>query len=109
MLKKAYKSVTEGKFNDALTRFNALLHIIPLLVVDTRREVDDVKELLGIAKCARYTLCFGVLPLSDFALGVESAEHTQNYSSCRSYTTSSIVRIKITTPCHVLTMTPQCE
>lgn len=51
MLKKAYRSVTEGKFNDALSRFNALLHIIPLLVVDTRREVDDVKELLCIAKC----------------------------------------------------------
>jgi coatomer subunit alpha len=52
LLKKGYRSVTEGKFNDALSRFNAILHIIPLLVVDTRREVDDVKELLGIAKCA---------------------------------------------------------
>ena len=52
MLKKGYRSVTEGKFNDALSRFNAILHIIPLLVVETRREVDDVKELLGIAKCA---------------------------------------------------------
>lgn len=51
MLKKGYRSVTEGKFNDALGRFNAILHIIPLLVVETRREVDDVKELLGIAKC----------------------------------------------------------
>lgn len=51
-LKKAYRSVTEGKFSDALGRFNGLLHLVPLLVVDTRKEVDDVKELLSIAKCA---------------------------------------------------------
>lgn len=50
-LKKAYRSVTEGKFGDALGRFNGLLHLIPLLVVDTRKEVDDVKELISIAKC----------------------------------------------------------
>lgn len=49
-LKRAYRSVTEGKFGDALSRFNGLLHLIPLLVVDTRKEVDDVKELLSIAK-----------------------------------------------------------
>ena len=30
--------------------FTALLHTIPLLVVDTRKEVDDVKELISIAK-----------------------------------------------------------
>ena len=52
-LKKAYRAVTEGKFGDGLTRFTALLHTIPLLVVDTRKEVDDVKELISIAKCAR--------------------------------------------------------
>ena len=51
-LKKAYRAVTEGKFGDGLTRFTALLHTIPLLVVDTRKEVDDVKELISIAKCA---------------------------------------------------------
>jgi hypothetical protein len=51
-LKKAYRSVTDGKFGDALTRFTAILHTIPLMVVDTRKEVDDVKELLAIAKWA---------------------------------------------------------
>ncbi len=51
-LKRAYRSVTEGKFGDALGRFTAILHTIPLLVVPTRKQVDDVKELLAIAKCA---------------------------------------------------------
>jgi coatomer protein complex subunit alpha (xenin) len=49
-LKRAYKSVTEGKFNDALRTFNALLHVIPLVVVETRREVDELKELISICK-----------------------------------------------------------
>lgn len=49
-LKKAYRAVTEGKFGDGLLRFTALLHTIPLLVVETRKEVDDVKELIAIAK-----------------------------------------------------------
>lgn len=49
-LKKAYRSVTDGKFGDALTRFTSILHMVPLLVVDTRKEVDDVKELLAITK-----------------------------------------------------------
>ena len=55
-LKRAYRAVTEGKFGDGLTKFLALLHTIPLLVVDTRKEVDDVKELIAIAKCAPFLL-----------------------------------------------------
>lgn len=49
-LKQAYKLTTDGKFTDALKVFKTILHTIPLLVVETRREVDEVKELLGIAK-----------------------------------------------------------
>jgi len=49
-LKKAYRTVTEGKFGEALRAFNAILHVIPLVVVDTRKEVDEVKELLSIAR-----------------------------------------------------------
>jgi len=39
-----------GSSADALKVFKTILHTIPLLVVETRREVDEVKELLGIAK-----------------------------------------------------------
>jgi hypothetical protein len=46
----AYKFVTEGKFSDALKVFTRMLHVIPLTYVESRKEVDDVKELLGIAK-----------------------------------------------------------
>ena len=44
--------MTEGKFSEALRQVNGILWAIPLTVVESRREVDDVKELLSIAKCA---------------------------------------------------------
>ena len=47
-----YRAVTEGKFSEALRQVNGILCAIPLTVVESRREVDDVKELLSIAKCA---------------------------------------------------------
>jgi coatomer protein complex subunit alpha (xenin) len=78
-LKKAYRSVTEGKFGDALSRFNGLLHLIPLLVVDTRKEVDDVKELLSIAKeyniALRIELKRKELGASDAARAAELAAY----------------------------------
>eukprot|EP00268_Persea_americana_P024120 TRINITY_DN2358_c0_g1_i2.p1 TRINITY_DN2358_c0_g1~~TRINITY_DN2358_c0_g1_i2.p1 ORF type:complete len:1219 (+),score=265.30 TRINITY_DN2358_c0_g1_i2:284-3940(+) len=49
-LRSAYKFTTEGKFGDALRVFLNILHTIPLVVVDSRREVDEVKELVVIAK-----------------------------------------------------------
>lgn len=49
-LGRAYRMVTEGKFADALRAFNAILHVIPLVVVDSRKEADEVRELLAIAK-----------------------------------------------------------
>ncbi|RCV25117.1 hypothetical protein SETIT_5G140600v2 [Setaria italica] len=49
-LKAAYKATTEGKFPEALRQFLSILHTIPLLVVDSRREVDEVKELIQIAR-----------------------------------------------------------
>jgi hypothetical protein len=38
-LKAAYKLVTEGKFSESLKVFNRMLHTIPLVVVETRKEV----------------------------------------------------------------------
>nr|CAD1835098.1 unnamed protein product [Ananas comosus var. bracteatus] len=49
-LKAAYRATTEGKFPEALRLFLNILHIIPLIVVDSRREVDEVKELIEIAR-----------------------------------------------------------
>jgi hypothetical protein len=40
--------VTEGKFTEALKLFSQLLTTIPLVVVDTRKEVDDVKEVSSL-------------------------------------------------------------
>ncbi|XP_073024990.1 coatomer subunit alpha-1-like isoform X1 [Primulina eburnea] len=49
-LKAGYKATTAGKFSEALRHFLAILHTIPLIVVETRREVDEVKELIIIVK-----------------------------------------------------------
>ncbi|KAK6932876.1 Coatomer, alpha subunit, C-terminal [Dillenia turbinata] len=49
-LKAGYKCTTAGKFTEALCLFLGILHIIPLIVVETRREVDEVKELIIIVK-----------------------------------------------------------
>ena len=49
-LKAGYKATTAGKFTEALRIFLSILHTIPLIVVETRREVDEVKELIIIVK-----------------------------------------------------------
>ncbi|GAB4837857.1 hypothetical protein Ancab_027383 [Ancistrocladus abbreviatus] len=49
-LKAGYKATTAGKFTDALRLFLGILHTIPLIVVESRREVDEVKELIIIVK-----------------------------------------------------------
>lgn len=49
-LKDAYKLFTGGKFVDALAAFQAMLEMIPLTVAETRRQADDVKELLSICR-----------------------------------------------------------
>ncbi|KAL3505347.1 hypothetical protein ACH5RR_035188 [Cinchona calisaya] len=49
-LKAGYRATTSGKFTEALKLFLSILHTIPLIVVETRREVDEVKELVVIAK-----------------------------------------------------------
>lgn len=49
-LKAGYKATTSGKFKDALQNFLSILHTIPLIVVESRREVDEVKELIVIVK-----------------------------------------------------------
>ncbi|CAI9753407.1 unnamed protein product [Fraxinus pennsylvanica] len=49
-LKAGYKATTAGKFSEALRHFLAILHTVPLIVVETRREIDEVKELIIIVK-----------------------------------------------------------
>ena len=49
-LKKAYKLFTDGKFSNALQAFNQMLWTIPLVVVASRKEVDEVKELVIICR-----------------------------------------------------------
>lgn len=49
-LKAGYKATTTGKFTEALRIFRSILHTIPLIVVESRRQVDEVKELIIIVK-----------------------------------------------------------
>jgi coatomer subunit alpha len=49
-LRAAYKSVTDGKFQEAKDGFQNILVTLPLVTVETRRQVDEVKELVSIAR-----------------------------------------------------------
>ncbi|KAF2585094.1 hypothetical protein F2Q70_00033716 [Brassica cretica] len=49
-LKSGYKATTSGKLTEALRLFLSILHTIPLVVVESRSEVDEVKELVTIVK-----------------------------------------------------------
>ncbi|KAL6504720.1 hypothetical protein OROHE_023478 [Orobanche hederae] len=49
-LRAGYKATTAGKFSDALRLFLMILNTIPVIVVETRREVDEVKELIVIVR-----------------------------------------------------------
>ncbi|KAF5185856.1 Coatomer subunit alpha-1 [Thalictrum thalictroides] len=49
-LKLGYRATTAGKFTEALRIFKDVLHTIPLIVVESRREVDEVRELIFKAK-----------------------------------------------------------
>ncbi|CAA3016831.1 coatomer subunit alpha-1-like [Olea europaea subsp. europaea] len=49
-LQAGYKATTAGKFSEALRHFMAILQTIPFIVVESRREVDEVKELIIIVK-----------------------------------------------------------
>ncbi|GJW79267.1 coatomer subunit alpha-2 [Tanacetum coccineum] len=49
-LRTGYKATTAGRFAEALRIFLNILHTIPLIVVESRREVDEVKELILIVK-----------------------------------------------------------
>ena len=49
-LKLAYKTTTEGKFSEALKLFQGIIHATCVLFVDSRREVDETRELVSIAR-----------------------------------------------------------
>lgn len=49
-IKAGYKATTAGKFVEAVRLFQGILLMIPLIVVESRREVDQVRELIFIAK-----------------------------------------------------------
>ena len=46
----AYKAFKKGRFADAKQGFETILHAIPLMVVRTRKESQEVKELVGVCK-----------------------------------------------------------
>jgi coatomer protein complex subunit alpha (xenin) len=55
-LKAAYKSFTAGpsKFTEALQLFTTILHSLLFVIVDSKKEIAEVKELIGL--CREYTL-----------------------------------------------------
>jgi coatomer protein complex subunit alpha (xenin) len=53
-LKHCYDLTTQGKFNEALEKFRLLLLNIPLIVVESKPEIEEAKFL--VAKCREYIL-----------------------------------------------------
>jgi coatomer subunit alpha len=49
-LLEAYELFTKNKLAESLAVFDNILLVIPLLVVETRKEVDEVKELITICR-----------------------------------------------------------
>ncbi|XP_033100225.1 coatomer subunit alpha-like [Anneissia japonica] len=49
-LQLAYQCTTQGKFAEAVDRFRSILLSVPLLVVDTKQEITEAQQLIGICK-----------------------------------------------------------
>lgn len=50
LLKVAYKMVTDGKFQEALDVFSHIVAAVPLTIVQSRQQVNELKELLTICR-----------------------------------------------------------
>jgi coatomer protein complex subunit alpha (xenin) len=57
-LKVAYKSFTDGKFSEAQVHFKAIIQQLPLVVVDNKPEVNEIRELVQIAR--EYLMAMGM-------------------------------------------------
>ena len=49
-VRMGYRYFEAGKFNDSKDTFLAVLHKIPLVVVDTRSEANEIKEMLDVCR-----------------------------------------------------------
>lgn len=68
-----------GKFAEAQALFDALVAAIPLVVVDSRAEAEEVKELLGICReyktAIRLKAAIAELPADDAKRQIELAAY----------------------------------
>ncbi|CAG8443593.1 6189_t:CDS:10 [Acaulospora morrowiae] len=53
-LQEAYKTTTQGKFQDATIQFRNILHSILLIAVSKKSEVDEVQQLIEV--CREYVI-----------------------------------------------------
>eukprot|EP01135_Chromosphaera_perkinsii_P004839 Nk52_evm3s299 gene=Nk52_evmTU3s299 len=49
-LQSAYQLTTGGKFQGAVEEFKSIMHRLPFLVVDTKQDITEAQQLLGICK-----------------------------------------------------------
>ena len=55
-LQTAYQLTTSGKFADAIERFRVILLSVPLLVVDNKQEISEVRHC-GLEAAANIMHC----------------------------------------------------
>merc|ERR1739848_148656 len=49
-LQDGYKMITQGKFEEAIAKFRRILLSVPLLIVDTKQQVQEAQQLINIAR-----------------------------------------------------------
>ena len=70
-LQDAYKLISVGKFQEAINKFRKIMLSVPLLVVDTKQQIQEAQQLVSIAK--NYIVGFSMeierknLPKTDLA------------------------------------------
>lgn len=86
-LKIGYRATTEGKFSEALNHFLFIIHNLLLIVVDSKSESNEAKELLGLCReyvtGIRLELARKELSTSKTDTSIRQAELAAYFTHCR--------------------------
>mgnify|MGYP000733877840 FL=1 len=99
-LKESYVKFGNGLFEEVLNDFESIVHAIPFVVVPTKSEAQELKELLGI--CREYIVAIK-LELARKALGKENmkrqAELSAMLASCRLQPSHLVLGLNVAMTC----------
>lgn len=97
-LQTAYKLTTAGKFQEAVERFRSILLSVLFMVVDSERDIDEVKELLKF--CREYIVGLMMelerkgMPKDTLEQQIRSAEMASYFTHCQLQPTHQILTLR---------------